>query len=106
MKIRLAKKIMKAHDYMMQQAVSYDALWHIPYLGYWTDRWLKYRGFFVTPKYVRFYNRDHRITKAISLTRRWRKRNIVNNARKLNEKHPFELSDIKQSATKLREFRV
>lgn len=70
MKIRLAKKIMKAHSYMMKQAMAYDALWDIPYLGYWADRWMKYRGWCMQENCVRYWNKDHRITKAIRLTRK------------------------------------
>ena len=74
MKIRLAKKIMKAHGYMMKQAMAYDAIWNIPYLGYWADKWMEYRGWRLLENCVRYRNKDHRITKAIRLTRKTNKK--------------------------------
>ena len=66
MKIRLVKKIMKAKTYMIKQAIAYPSFREIPILPYWSEKWLMYKGW--NAMQVSFS--DHRITKAISLTRK------------------------------------
>lgn len=55
---------------------------------------------------VRIPFKDHRITKAISLTNHWNARRYVNELIKLNMKHPLKLRDVQRDAERLKQCSV
>lgn len=50
--------------------------------------------------------KDHRITKAISLTDHWNDRRYINELIKTSEKHPFKLRDVQRNAERLKQYSV
>lgn len=84
MKIRLAKKIMKARLLMKKNSHWF----HVINLPYWKMK----HNLMLTHKSI-----DHRITKAIILVERWNARRYKNEAAKLNKNNPFLTRDIRLS---------
>lgn len=50
--------------------------------------------------------KDHRITKAISLTNHWNARMYINELIKTNKKYPFKLRDVQRGAERLKQYNV
>lgn len=93
MKIRLAKKIMKARLLMKK-----NSHWvHVINLPYWKMK----HNLMLTHKSI-----DHRITKAISLTNHWNARMYINELMKTNKKYPFKLRDVQRGAERLKQYNV
>lgn len=92
MKIRLAKKIMKANLEV--------------YPFYWHRRWTPYHLYVCTVNKPWGAKKDHRITKAISLTNHWNARRYINELIKSNKKHPFKLRDVQRHAERLKQYSV
>ena len=84
MKIRQAKKIMKARLLMKKNSHWF----HVINLPYWKMK----HNLMLTHKSI-----DHRITKAISLVERWKSRRYRNEAENLNKKNPFRSIYIRRS---------
>ena len=93
MKIRIAKKIMKARLLMKKNGHWF----HVINLPYWKVK----HNFMLTHKSI-----DHRITKAISLVERWNARSYRNEAEKLNKKNPFRPRDLRRSVERLKQYIV
>ena len=93
MKIRLAKKIMKARLLMKKNGHWFHVI-NIPY-------WKLKHNLMLTHKSI-----DHRITKAISLVERWNARMYRNEAEKLNKKNPLRQRDIRRSVERLKQHSV
>ena len=93
MKIRIAKKIMKA-----RLLIKKNSHWfHVINLPYWKIK----HNLMLTHKSI-----DHRITKAISLVGRWNARSYRNEAEKLNKKNPFRPRDLSRSVERLKQYSV
>lgn len=117
MKIRLAKKIM-ACDF--RKVVRRDLPWdkelkeldilckksHYWYLRHYAYRPLKRIQEIRKEGWGKDLFRDHRISKAISLTNHWNARRYVNELIKLNKKHPFKLRDVQRDAERLKQCSV
>lgn len=89
MKIRLAKKIMSNRP---------EILYGMKLLKkYWGEKQMLYDC---------FDHKDHRITKAISLTNHWYARRYINELIKSNKKHPFKLSNVQCDAERLKQYNV
>jgi len=93
MKIRQAKKIMKARLLMKKNSHWF----HVINLPYWKIK----HNLMLTHKSI-----DHRITKAISLVERWNARRYRNEAEKLNKKNPLRQRDIRRSVERLKQYSV
>ena len=93
MKIRLAKKIMKAMLLMKKNSHWF----HVINLPYWKIK----HNLMLTHKSI-----DHRITKAISLVERWNARSYRNEAEKLNKKNTFRPRDLRRSVERLKQYIV
>lgn len=91
MKIRLAKKIMKQARHLSTAS------------DYWYRR---LRDFEYKICYGFVGKKDHRITKAISLTDHWNARRYINELIKTSEKYPFKLRDVKRDAERLEQCSV
>lgn len=91
MKIRLAKKIMKQARHLSTAS------------DYWYRR---LRDFEYKICYGFVGKKDHRITKAISLTDHWNARRYINELIKTSEKYPFKLRDVKRYAERLEQCSV
>lgn len=50
--------------------------------------------------------KDHRITKAISLTNHWNARMYINELMKTNKKYPSKLRDVQRGAERLKQYNV
>ena len=93
MKIRIAKKIMKA-----RLLIKKNSHWfHVINLPYWKMK----HNLMLTHKSI-----DHRITKAIILVERWNARSYRNEAEKLNKKNPFRPIDLRRSVERLKQYIV
>lgn len=93
MKIRLAKKIMKARLLMKK-----NSHWvHVINLPYWKMK----HNLMLAHKSI-----DHRITKAISLTNHWNARMYINELMKTNKKYPFKLRGVQRGAERLKQYNV
>ena len=90
MKIRLAKKIMKARILMKKNSHWF----HVINLPYWKMK----HNLMLTHKSI-----DHRITKAISLVERWNARRYRNEAAKFNKKNPLRSRDLHRSVERLKQ---
>lgn len=89
MKIRLAKKIMKA-----RLLIKKNSHWfHVINLPYWKMK----HNLMLTHKSI-----DHHITKAISLVERWNARRCRNEIAKLNKKNPLHPRDLRRSVERLK----
>lgn len=88
MKIRLANKIMKHNT------------------PYWTFRYLCYNHVLLPGAGYEVYFKDHRITKATSLTNHWNASRHINELIKTSEKYPFKLRDVKRDAERLEQCSV
>lgn len=93
MKIRLAKKIMKARLLMKKNSHWF----HVINLPYWKMK----HNLILTHKSV-----DRRITKAISLVERWNARMYRNEAEKFNKKNPLRQIDLRRSVEMLKQYIV
>ena len=93
MKIRQAKKIMKARILMKKNSHWF----HVINLPYWKMK----HNLMLTHKII-----DHRITKAISLVERWNDRMYRNEAAKLTKKNPFLPRDLRRSVERLKQYSV
>lgn len=104
MKIRLAKKIMKyksiVDEYNNDNGSVCDGMKETYWLGRMFDHINGvYDETFDPPAHVPF--RDHRITKAMSLTNRSNARCIINETIKYCKKHPITLRDIQRNAERI-----
>lgn len=109
MKIRLAKKVMKYKSIVDEYNNGDGSVCDGMKESYWLMRMFDhingvYDETFDPPAYIPF--KDHRITKAISLTNHWNARRHVNELIKLNKKHPFKLRDIQRDAERLKQCSV
>ena len=93
MKIRIAKKIMKARLLMKKNGHWF----HVINLPYWKMK----HNLMLTHKSI-----DHRITKAISLFERWNARRYRNEAENLNKKNPLRPRDLRRSVERLKQYSV
>ena len=93
MKIRLAKKIMKARLLMKKNSHWF----HVINLPYWKMK----HNLMLTHKSI-----DHRITKAISLVERCKSRMYINEDAKLTKKNPFRPRDLRRSVERLKQYSV
>ena len=84
MKIRLAKKIMKARLLMKKNGHWF----HVINLPYWKMK----HNLMLTHKSI-----DHRITNAMILVERWNARRYRNEAEKINKKNQFRSIYIRRS---------
>ena len=84
MKIRLAKKIMKARLLMKKNSHWF----HVINLPYWKMK----HNLILTHKSI-----DHRITKAMILVERWDARRYRNESANINKKNPFRSIYIRRS---------
>ena len=105
MKIRLAKKIMKADTY-----ADYPSKHPLPY---WKAKFKEAYNengcvmFCEGSSKCKYRNKfDHRITKAISLFERWNARRYRNEAAKLNKKNPLRPRDLRRSVEILKQYSV
>lgn len=87
MKIRQAKKIMRHNT------------------PYWIFRYLCYNRI-ILPGVYKVDFKDHRITKAISLTNHWNARRYINESIKFNKRHLFNLIDVQRDAEILKQYSV
>ena len=93
MKIRIAKKIMKA-----RLLIKKNGHWfHVINLPYWKMK----HNLMLTHKSI-----DHRITKAISLFERWNARRYRNEAAKLNKKNPLRQRYLRRSVERSKQYSV
>lgn len=88
MKIRLAKKIIKHNT------------------PYWLFRYLCYKHILLPGAGYKVDFKDHRITKATSLTNHWNARRYINELIKINNKRPFKLRDIQRDVERLKQYSV
>lgn len=88
MKIRLAKKIMRHNT------------------PYWIFRYLCYNRIILPGAEYKVDFKDHRITKAISLTNHWNARRYINESIKFNKMHLFNLIDVQRDAEILKQYSV
>ena len=88
MKIRLANKMMKHNT------------------PYWIFRYLCYNHVLLPGAGYEVYFKDHRITKATSLTNHWNASRHINELIKTSEKYPFKLRDVKRDAERLKQYSV
>ena len=105
MKVRLAKKIIKADTYADYQSKHPLPYWKAKFKEAYNEngcvmfcegsRKCKYRNKF-----------DHRIKKAISLVERWNARRYRNEAAKLNKKNPLRPRDLRRSVERLKQYSV
>ena len=86
MKIRLAKKIMKHNT------------------PYWVFRYLCYNHVLLPGAGYEVDFKDHRITKATSLTNHWNARRYINELIKLSNKSPIKLMDIQCDTERLKQY--
>ena len=93
MKIRQAKKIMKARLLMKKNSHWF----HVINLPYWNIK----HNLMLTHKSI-----DHRITKAKSLVERWNARRCRNEIAKLNKKNPLHPRDLRRSVERLKQYIV
>ena len=93
MKIRQAKKIMKARLLMKKNSHWF----HVINLPYWKMK----HNLILTHKSI-----DHRITKAISLVERWKSSRYRNEAAKLTKKNQFRPRDLRRSVERLKQYSV
>ena len=93
MKIRQAKKIMKARLLMKKNSHWF----HVINLPYWKIK----HNLMLTHKSI-----DHRITKAKSLVERWNARRCRNEIAKLNKKNPLSPRDLRSSVERLKQYSV
>lgn len=84
MKIRLAKKIMERKFNNLSP--------------YWKDITIDY--------FALKLNRDHRITKAVELTKRWKLRKVKNDAKKFLGTNPLKAKDLHCGAKNLKKYSV
>lgn len=117
MKIRLAKKIM-ACDFrkVVKRNLPWDKeLKELDILNkkshYWYLRHYRYRPLKRIQErrkngWGKDLFRDHRITKAISLTNHWNARRYINELIKFNKKHPFKFRDVQRDAERLKQCSV
>ena len=73
---------------------------------YFIFRYLCYNGILLPGAGYNVDFKDHRITKAISLTDHWNARRYINELVKLNKKHPLKLRDIERNAERLKQYNV
>lgn len=109
MKIRLAKKIMKYKSIVDEYNNGDDSVCDGMKESYWLRQMFKhingvYDETFDPPAHISF--KDHRITKAISLTNHWNARRYINELIKSNKKHPFKLRDVQRHAERLKQYSV
>lgn len=101
MKIRLAKKIMKCMPIFPWEAK------HIRWRRNNASKYWKWKFTLYCCDGILGDTRcDHRITKAITITRRWEFRMVMNDAKKLEATSPFKPSDLLRACKKLKEFSV
>ena len=93
MKVRQAKKIMKARLLMKKNSHWF----HVINLPYWKIK----HNLMLTHKSI-----DHRITKAISLVERWNARRYRNEAAKFNKKNPLRPRDLRRSVGRLKQYSI
>lgn len=102
MKIRLAKKIMRACQgcvpYLQQILCRVDVTKELPKIKqYWEPRWALYYA----SKGGGYGRVDHRIVKAKKITARY-SRKLMNCLARYAGKTPFEIRDIMSSANKIK----
>lgn len=93
MKIRIAKKIMKARLLMKKNSHWF----HVINLPYWKMK----HNLMLTHKSI-----DHRITKAIVLAEHWNARRCRNEMAKFNKKNPLSPRDLRRSVERLKQYNV
>ena len=105
MKVRLAKKIIKADTY-----ADYPSKHPLPY---WKAKFKEAYNengcvmFCEGSRKCKYRNKfDHRIKKAISLVERWNARRYRNEAAKLNKKNPLRPRDLRRSVERLKQYSV
>lgn len=84
MKIRQAKKIMK----------------EVYKTRYWANR----QGYYCGKKDAGKLSGDHRLLKAMRLTKKWESRKIRNEAKKMLKKNPFKPRELQRSVLKLKRY--